>query len=449
VTVQQAPEASAALGPVPHRGAAELVLAVLVAGGVLVAGWPGLAPVLGGVPPDPVALVAHVSGMLAGYAVLVMLTLMSRWPVLERGIGADVLARWHAVGGRAVLTLVLVHAVFAVLAWSLLTRQDPLSALAQVLTWPGLVTSVVGTGLMCAVAVASARSARRRLRWESWYALHLTTYVAVALSFTHQLAGPDLAGRPWLQVTWALLYTFTFALVLRHRFVEPVRSALRHRLRVVAVIPEAPGVVSIVIQGRHLSELRPEPGQFFRWRFLAPGSWPTAHPFSLSAPAVGNRLRLTVKALGDGSERLQRVPVGTRVVAEGPYGAMTADRRTRRDVLLVAGGVGITPMRALFETMPTGEDQDLMLLYRARDREQVVFRQELDALAARRRARVVYLLGDDRALLTARSLTRLVPGLADRDVYLCGPPGMADAVRRSLQEAGVPPTHVHEERFAL
>ena len=86
-------------------------------------------------------------------------------------------------------------------------------------------------------------------------------------------------------------------------------------------------------------------------------------------------LRLTVKSLGDRSERLQRVPVGARMVAEGPYGAMTADRRTRRDDLLVAGGVGITPMRALFVTIPTAPGQSLMLLHRAATPEQVVFRE--------------------------------------------------------------------------
>jgi ferredoxin-NADP reductase len=182
---------------------------------------------------------------------------------------------------------------------------------------------------------------------------------------------------------------------------------------------------------------------------LTAGSWKTAHPFSLSAPPVGNRLRLTVKALGDGSERLQTLPVGTRLIAEGPYGAMTAARRTRRDVLLIAGGVGITPMRALFEGMPVTPGQDLMLLYRARDREQLVFREELDALAARRQARVIYLLGGDRDLLAPSSLTRLVPGLADRDVYLCGPPGLSSAVRSSLRQAGLPDSQLHEERFAL
>jgi predicted ferric reductase len=436
-------------GGAAERDAAETVLGVLGAGAMFVAVWPLLAMTAAGGPLDPVALVAHVSGMLAGYGVLVMLALMSRWPVLERGIGADTLARWHASGGRTILSLVLVHAGAAVLAWSLLTAQDPVSALAQVLTWPGLITATIGTALLCAVAVASARSARTRLRWETWYSLHLTMYAAVALAFSHQLAGPDLAGRPLLQVGWALLYTFTFALVLRYRVIAPARAALRHRLRVVAVIPEAPGVVSIVIQGRHLAELQAQPGQFFRWRFLTVGSWATAHPFSLSAPVVGNRLRLTVKALGDGSERLQRVPVGTRVIAEGPYGAMTAARRTRRDVLLVAGGVGITPLRALFQTMPITQGEDLMLLYRARDRDQLVFREELDALAAQRQARVIYLLGSDPDLLSARSLARLVPGLTNRDVYLCASPGMSAAVRRSLQEAGVPHVQVHEERFML
>src|SRR4051794_39546599 len=424
--------------PLSIRASAEAdtawaVLAALGWGAVVVAVWPLLLMLSAGNPLDPLALVAHVSGMLAGYGVLFMLVLMSRWPVLEGGIGADTLARWHAVGGRTILSLVLTHAVFAVLAWSLLTGQDPVTALAQVMSWPGLVTATIGTALMCAVAVASARSVRERLRWETWYLLHLTMYAAIALSFTHQLAGPELAGHRWLQIGWSMLYTFTFALVLRYRFIAPAAAARRHRLRVVAVIPEAPGVVSIIIEGRHLAELQARPGQFFRWRFLTTGSWGTAHPFSLSAPVVGNRVRLTVKALGDGSGRLQRVPVGTRVMAEGPYGAMTAARRTRRDVLLVAGGVGITPLRALFQTMPTSPGQDLMLLYRARDRDQLVFREELDALAAHRRARVVYLLGSDPDLLSAGSLARLVPGLTDRDVYMCASPGMSAAVRRSLK----------------
>ncbi|SDX90825.1 Ferredoxin-NADP reductase [Modestobacter sp. DSM 44400] len=287
------------------------------------------------------------------------------------------------------------------------------------------------------------------MRHETWHGLHLLMYVAIALSFGHMLAGPDLAGHLVLQIGWALAYTHVFALALRHRVLTPLRQAARHRLRVDVIRTEGPGVVSITVEGQHLEELRAESGQFFRWRFLTPDHWLNAHPFSLSAPPTATTLRLTVKALGDGTRDLQNVPVGTWVIAEGPYGAVTSARRTHRNVLLIAGGVGITPMRALFETLALGPGEDLLLLYRARTLEDLLFRHELDDIAARRGARVAYLLGPDRAALSATELQRLVPDLTGRDVYLCASPPVMAAVGRSPREAGLPPEQLHEERFGF
>ena len=417
-------------------------------GALTVATWPVVVTVLGpggtGAP-----LLAHISGMLAGYGVLVLLVLMARTPALERGVGADVLARWHARTGRAVIAMVLIHAGAALAAWVQATGAGLLQAAWQVLSMPWLPAATVGTLLMVAAGVLSARSARRRLRHETWHGLHLLMYLAVALSFAHMLAGPDLAGRPVLQVAWAMAYTHVFALVLHHRVLVPLRQATRHRLRVAAVHEEAPGVVSILVRGEHLGELAAEPGQFFRWRFLTPDHWSSAHPFSLSAAPTDTTLRLTVKALGDGSRSLQALPVGTWVIAEGPYGAVTAARRRRRDVLLVAGGVGITPMRALFESLPLASGEDLLLVYRARTESQLVFRAELDVIARARGARVAYVLGSDRAALSSAALVHNVPDLAERDVYMCGPPGLMSAVRASLLQAGLPAAQLHEERFDL
>jgi predicted ferric reductase len=446
---QNSPPVARGSSTVALREVSQLVLFLMAVGAALVAIWP-IAFAAEAPGPFPLApLIAHVAGMLAGYGVLLMMTLMSRWPVLDIGVGSDRLARWHGIGGRAVLTLVLVHAAAAVTSWADSRGENLGLALWHVLGLPWLISATVGTGLLTAVAVMSVRAARRRLSYERWHALHLLTYVAIALSFLHQLAGPDLAGHTMLQIVWALMYTHAFALVIRYRVLAPVRAAARHRLRVAEVVQEAPGVVSIILAGEHLDDLHAEPGQFFRWRFLTPDTWLTAHPFSLSAPPTSNRLRLTIKSLGDGSLLLQSLEVGTWVVAEGPYGAMTAARRSRRNVLLIAGGVGITPLRALFETLPIGPGQDLVLLYRARDRDEIIFRDELDALAAKRRARVVYLLGSSRDLLSVNSICRLVPDVADRDVYLCAAPGMSDAVRHSLALAGLPAANLHEERFAF
>ena len=426
----------------------EDVLFAVALVGLLVAVWPVLNALRGPGPVSLVVLTAHLAGMLAGYGVVVLVGLMSRTPALERGVGADRLSRWHSAGGRAVVTLVLVHAWAATQAWANVRQENVLLALWHVLRMPWLIAATLGTVAFLAVAVLSVRAARRRVSYETWHAVHLLVYIGVALSFLHQLAGPDLAGHRVLQVLWALLYTSVFGLVLEHRVLTPLRTAGRHRMRVAAVVPEGQGVVSILVEGRNLDELHAESGQFFRWRFLAPDHWATAHPFSLSAPPTDRQLRLTVKTLGDGSKRLQDLEPGTWVLAEGPYGAMTADLRTRRHVLLIAGGVGITPMRALFESMPLAPGQDLRLIFRARSEADLTFRRELDQIALGRGARVIYLFGDD-VVLDAALFQRLAPGLTERDVYLCASPGMSTAVRTALQHAGLPDRQLHEERFAF
>lgn len=423
-------------------------LTALWLGALTVATWPVLQAAAGpGIP--LIGIVAHVCGMLAGYAVLVLLVLMSRAPALERGVGADVLTRWHSWGGRAVVGLVVMHGWAATVAWAQARNLSLLGSAWQILGMPGLAAATLGTAIMLVVAGLSARAARRRLRHETWHGLHLMMYLAIALSFSHMLAGPDLTGHLALQISWALAYTHVFALVLRYRVLTPLRQAARHRLRVTEVRAEGAGVVSIMVDGQHLQELQAESGQFFRWRFMTPDHWLNAHPFSLSAAPSGTTLRLTVKALGDGSRNLQNLPVGTWVVAEGPYGAVTSGRRTQPDVLLIAGGVGITPMRALFETMPLNPGEDLLLLYRARTAEEVIFRNELEHIACNRGARVHYVLGEGRDALSPSALRRMVPDLARRDVYVCGPPGLMTAVRTSLHKAGLPSVQLHEERFSF
>ena len=103
------------------------------------------------------------------------------------------------------------------------------------------------------------------------------------------------------RVAWSALYAAVAAAIVWYRFVTPVRQALRHRVRVEQVVPEAPGVVSVVLAGRHLDELRAEAGQFFRVRFLARGLWWASNPYSLSAAVQPTRLRITVKELGEHS----------------------------------------------------------------------------------------------------------------------------------------------------
>ncbi|MFJ6750472.1 ferric reductase-like transmembrane domain-containing protein [Streptomyces sp. NPDC091266] len=397
------------------------------------------------------ATLAHLSGLLAGYGILTMLLLMARVPAIEHGVGADRLARWHALGGRYVLGLCFAHAALALCGYAAHTGTDILTTTLDLMRYPSLAAAAAGTALLTAVGASSARAVRRRVRHETWRALHLLTYLGAGLAFAHQLSGPDLAGGPLAAWLWTMLHSTVGVLLVWYRLVVPVRQALRHSLRVIEVRTEGPGVVSVVMQGLGLDALRAEPGQFFRWRFLHRRLWRTSLPFSLSAPVRDDTLRITVKACGDHTRRIRRLRPGVRVLATGPFGALTAHRRTRRKVLLLAGGVGITPLRALFETLP-GNPGDLTLLYRAGDAAQLVLREELEAIADSRGAALHYLLGpsdDPFDPLAPPALRRLVPDLDEHDVYLCGPPGMSSAAAGALKRAGVPGSHIHTEHFAF
>ncbi|MEU9792123.1 ferredoxin reductase family protein [Streptomyces sparsogenes] len=392
----------------------------------------------------------RITGLLAGYACAVLLLLMARVPLLDRHVGSDRLARWHAMGGRYTVSLALAHTLLIILGYALTSHTGVVDQTTTlVLHYPDLLKGTAGFLLLLATGVLSARAARRRVSYETWHLLHLATYLAVFLVFGHQLSnGADFVGDRPAQLAWYALYGSVAALLLWFRFAVPVRRALRHRLRVLEVRPEAPGVVSVYVTGDKLDELRAEPGQFFRWRFLAPGLWRAANPYSLSAAAHPSYLRITVKAAGDHSAALARLAPGTRVLAEGPYGAFTARRRRAPKVLLLGGGVGITPLRALFETLPG----DVTLIYRARRPEDLALRGELDHLAAARRALVHYVVDEPAVYsspLTPDALRRLVPDLAEREVYLCGPPGMTEAAKRALRGAGVPRHRVHHESFAF
>ena len=312
--------------------------------------------------------------------------------------------------------------------------------------------AVVSGGLFGLVAISSIRAARRRLSYETWYGLHLYAYLAIALGFLHQLfVGADFIHDPIAVGYWVALYVVTVALILVFRIGQPVWLSARHRLRVSNVVTEAPGVFSIYVTGRDLDQLAVRSGQYFVWRFLTRDGWWRGHPFSISSAPNGAWLRITIKELGDWSTALRRVPVGTRVFIEGPYGVLTGARRTRPKVLLIAGGIGITPLRALLEALPA-KPGDLTLLYRVRERSPrsssgTSSRRSpgarrtgpLPGRAARGRRRRSARRGLARAPRAGHRRARRLP---------VRPRAMMQRVEASLRGLGLPPGQVHAERFA-
>jgi predicted ferric reductase len=398
--------------------------------------------------------IGRITGLLSAYLALVQVVLLARLPWLEHAVGFDRLSVWHRWNGHLCIDLVIAHVVFTVWGYALMDRLPigrELSTMLDGGVYPGMITATIGTAMLLAVVATSIVIVKRRLRYEWWYAVHLLAYAGIALSWFHEIpTGNELVLNEAAADYWRGLYVATIAVLVVFRLGMPLLHLSRHRLRVAEVIEERPGVISIRMVGRGLERLRAEPGQFFLWRFLDRRRAWSAHPFSLSAAPDGHSFRITVKALGDHTARLSGMRPGTLVLAEGPLGVFTESAQRRRDgVLLIAGGIGITPIRAMVERMRG----DVVVLYRAMTDDDLVFEDELGELSERSGLAVHYVVGDHRGegarLLSPEHLLELVPDAAERDVFLCGPPAMTDVIRRNLRAAGVPRRRVHLERFAL
>jgi predicted ferric reductase len=405
--------------------------------------------------------VGRLTGLVAADLMLVQVLLMARIPLVERVYGQDELARRHRLVGFWSFNLMWAHIVVVTLGYAVQARTNvPVEAWDLVVDYPGILLAVTGALLLVLVTVTSIRRARRRLRYESWHLLHLYAYLGVGLALPHQLwSGQEFLSSTVAAVYWWTLWAAAAGAVLVWRAGLPLYRTLTHRLRVVHVVRESDRVVSVVMTGRHLDRLPVAAGQFFVWRFLDAPGWTRGHPYSLSAAPTGDTLRITVKDLGDASGGLSGVRPGTRVAIEGPYGRLHDGTRTRRKVLLLAGGIGVTPLRGLLEGLSTGVG-DVTLVYRASHEADLVLRSEIEALAEARSARVFYAIGPRiegrhswlpqaaAGLSDEDALRQLVPDIADHDVYLCGADGWVEAAERAVLAAGVPRDAVHLERFS-
>ena len=400
--------------------------------------------------PGLLTAAGRITGLLSAYAMIITVALSARIGPLERAIGQDRLIRWHRTLGPWGLWLLLGHVVLIVLGYAGLAQTGVLVQVWQlVLTYPGMLGAAVAVLLLLMAGISSYRRARRRLKYETWWAVHLYTYLALLLAFQHQVDdGASFAGHPLQTLWWEALWWGLLAAVVGWRVLLPVARSLRHRVKVVAVVRETPGVASVVLEGRRLDRLPVAGGQFFQWRFLTRGEWWQAHPFSLSHVPHEHRMRITVKDLGDHSGDLARIRVGTPVFIEGPYGRFTSDAAAGHKFLLVGAGVGATPLRSLLQDLE--EHADVAVLLRGSDEASLVLRDEIAREVERRDGRVWEALGPrNRLTITTGTLLRAMPDLAERDVFICGPDDFTETIAAACRAGGVTGDRIHYESFSF
>ena len=396
--------------------------------------------------------IGRVTGLYAAFAMIVDFALIARVPVVEQTLGRIWQLKLHKWFGNAAFYLVFAHIIFLVIGYALPFHFSFVHEFLDfTFNYPDVLQAVVATVLLVAVVVLSVSFVIRRVKYETWYFVHLLSYLVILLGFAHQLStGVDFVGRPVFVAYWYALYIALIVIVVGFRFVRPLWISFRHDLRVDRVESETPHTYSIYLRGRNLDRLKYKGGQFAIWRFMDSKRWWQGHPFSYSSLPGQSRLRLTYKKSGDFTNHLDQVKPGTRVLMDGAYGIFTAERAIKPKLLLIAGGIGVTPFISLLPDA-IGLNKDIVMLYAVRTSQDLAFRRELEASGIK----LTFIVSNqpdyegETGVIGIHKLKHLVPDASDREVFLCGPPAMMKTVETALVSVGVPTKLIHTEDFTF
>lgn len=403
---------------------------------------------------DGLLALGTVAGLLSTALMCLMVMLVARVPLIDRAFGQDKATILHTRVGNWVVYLVLAHAILLLTGYAISDSDDLLTSFASL--WDGntdFMWACVGLVLLVIITLVCIASVRRQFAYELWYVIHLLTYAAIVASLPHQFSMSGILAAGTLSRTlWIGVFLVTLFCLLTFRVFLPVFSTLQTRPVVSNVQRVGADAVSITVTGHRLDRLEARGGQWFQWRFLTPTLFFQPHPFSLSADPTGTTARITVRNLGAGSGRLQKLKPGTRVLVEGPYGTFTESSRTRGRVVLAGAGIGIAPIRALLESLPDREAEAVVIL-RASSPGELYLADEVRDLCEERQLTLFELVGNRAgarwlpASHSGEHLSDFVPWVADADVYACGPTAWMEAFFEDARLCGVPAEQMHRESF--
>ena len=369
--------------------------------------------------------------------------------------GEDVIYHFHRRISLIAVGLVVAHPI---ILFAVGSKHFVMPNSLQELPW-GAIFAGLSLGSLITLVVMALWRTQLKISYELWHASHIALAIfAVAAGLFHMVAWGFYLVDATKRALWIGIVLFWVALLLYVRVVKPL-FMLRRPYRIAEVRPERGDTFTLVMQPDGHTGFRFQPGQF-GWLTLWGSPFKiTGHPFSFSssAEAPGGRVEMSIRNLGDFTSAVQQVRVGQRVYLDGPYGAFTIGNPADMHVL-IAGGIGITPMVSMIRTLADRLDKrPLLLLYGSKDWESTSFREELAALQERLDLTIVHVLSQppegwtgEQGHITADIFKRhLPPNYAAHEYFICGPNPMMDAIEATLGELHVPLAKYHSERYSF
>jgi predicted ferric reductase len=289
--------------------------------------------------------------------------------------------------------------------------------------------------------------------------LHNVNVAAVALVFVHVMLTSS-ARNPLAAALYILYFGASMGFYLYHRAARPYFGG--KRMIVEEVIEESPSMTTLVLRPQSGTVFPYLPGQFGFLRVSPHRIFSEEHPFSISSqPFDRERLTMTIKNLGDWTSGVRKIQTGSKATLDAPYGRFSPRLFDCRDgMVLIAGGVGITPMLSILRYYAQADpSRKIVLLWGVSRRDELIRLPELRQMqSSMQRFTFVPVANDpdfegQKGYITQQVIERTLAAQGyDRQklhYFFCGPAPMWVSVRTSLKGMRIKSGRIHTERFAL
>ena len=395
-----------------------------------------------------------------GYSLMALeFALISRIKPAAQPFGEDALQLFHNWMGIFALLLLLAHPILLIYAgYPANCWLNPFASCGNNAT----VTASLSLYALILLILTSTFRQQLRIKYEVWQVMHglLAIFVVVA-SLVHIFILGRFTTTPIMKAMWLVYGIIVVGLIVWYKILRPLIN-WNKKWKVVENKAERGDSHTLVLKPVGHDGFSFEPGQY---AWIKKGKTPFGvgqHPISFSSNGdvePGGTISFTIKNLGDWSgEVVPNIQPGEQMWVEGPHGVLSSDREQGMGYVLIAGGVGITPLYSMCQTMAErGDVRPVLLFYGARNYEDLTFREELETLKEEMNLQVIYILSEpeaewvgERGFIDANILRRYLPKQYRRFVYfICGPEPLMNAMETALPELGIPLEKVLSERFGM
>ncbi len=425
-----------------------------------------------------IGYVGNLFGFLTLYLFVILTVIGVRLPLLEKAFGLDRLIRLHKNVAPLAIIFASIHAICRIIVYAKLRGEGwdwdfafqffpyswDIGENALILArWALLLL------IFCSL---TAQAGRFMVPFRIWKPTHAIVYYVVAAGFVHAIVvGRDVRTSP-LIVVWGMLFlAWMFCTSFRFKYLSTRAERFTWILEGVDYETHDVHTCRFIRQGDPGTFKTWKPGQFALFRMKSKlWGWSEPHPFTLSCLPEPGKLCCTVKGVGSFSRKMRIARPGTKFMCEGPYGVFTPNFEKEKKLVLIAGGIGITPFLSIIRhVFKHNLSVSIVLIWGNKSKKDIVAYSELSRLVrSSERLKVVHVLSDqkitdkliketekdgfiwEQGLVSGPLIKKHIGGTSDASFYLCGPPPMQRFVLSELKTTlGVSPRKVKRELFIL